>query len=123
MFSFFKKEDSKQNVSDIDGLNKSQRKAVEFDGDHLLVLAGAGTGKTKTIISRANYLIKTGVAPNRIVILTFTKKASNEIVSRINSDSDSRNVSVIGSTFHSWCNSMISRYPNLFGTNSYTVID
>lgn len=123
MFSFFKKNTEASSQSENNDLNYSQRKAVEFEGEHVLVLAGAGTGKTKTIIARANHLIKSGVIPNRIVILTFTKKASNEIVSRINLESDSRNNTVLGSTFHSWCNAMISRYPNLFGTNSYTVID
>ena len=64
-------------------LNESQRKAVTFQGKHLLVLAGAGTGKTKTIISRAAYLISQGVSPSKIQILTFTKRSASEIVSRV----------------------------------------
>ena len=56
----------------LDDLNESQKKAVTYSGKHLLVLAGAGTGKTKTIISRAAYLISQGVSPNKIQILTFT---------------------------------------------------
>lgn len=105
-------------------LNEKQKKAVEFSGKHLLVLAGAGTGKTKTIISRATYLIKNGVAPEKIQIVTFTKRAANEIVERIKSTIGSKEAkNLSGATFHSWCNQLIVGYPNLFGTNGYTVID
>jgi len=105
-------------------LNEGQHKAVEFDGKHLLVLAGAGTGKTKTIIARAAYLIESGVDPSKIQILTFTKKAANEIVERVKSTlPQSAGNSLNGATFHSWCNQLIVRYPNLFGAATYTVID
>lgn len=107
-----------------DTLNDGQRKAVEFDGEHLLVLAGAGTGKTKTIIARAAYLIQSGIDPSKIQILTFTKKAANEIVERVKAtlpQSDENSLS--GATFHSWCNQLIVRFPNLFGAAAYTVID
>lgn len=109
------------NLSD---LNNSQRNAVTFNGKHLLVLAGAGTGKTKTIISRAAYLIDSGVSPEKIQILTFTKRASNEIVSRVKASLNTSDAnSLNGSTFHSWCNQLLSRFPNLFGTKDFTVID
>ena len=61
----------------MDNLNEEQRYAVHFNGKHLLVLAGAGTGKTHTIISRARKLIEEdGVDPKRIVILSFTRKSA-----------------------------------------------
>ena len=107
-----------------DTLNDGQRRAVEFEGNHLLVLAGAGTGKTKTIIARAAHLIGTGTDPSKIQILTFTKKAANEIVERVKATlpkSDGNSLS--GATFHSWCNQLIVRFPNLFGAAGYTVID
>jgi DNA helicase-2/ATP-dependent DNA helicase PcrA len=105
-------------------LNESQKKAVTYNGKHLLVLAGAGTGKTKTIISRATYLISKGVSPNKIQILTFTKRSASEIVSRVKSALTLNEAKTLnGSTFHSWCNQLLSKYPNLFGTKSYTVID
>ena len=108
----------------LDELNISQRKAVTFNGKHLLVLAGAGTGKTKTIISRAAYLIESGVSPEKIQILTFTKRAANEIVSRVKASLNSADANTLnGSTFHSWCNQLLSRFPNLFGTKDFTVID
>ena len=105
-------------------LNNGQRKAVEFSGEHLLVLAGAGTGKTKTIIARAAHLIATGTDPSKIQILTFTKKAANEIVERVKSNlPQAQGKALNGATFHSWCNQLIVRYPNLFGAAAYTVID
>ncbi len=108
----------------LDNLNESQKKAVTFNGKHLLVLAGAGTGKTRTIISRAAYLISTGVNPSKIQILTFTKRAASEIVSRVKSSLNTNQAQTLrGSTFHSWCNQLLTQYPNLFGTKSFTVID
>lgn len=105
-------------------LNSQQQKAATFDGRHLLVLAGAGTGKTKTIISRATYLIGKGVEPSKIQILTFTKRAASEIVTRIKASIDEHEGrGVNGSTFHSWCNHLLYRYPKVFGTAKFTVID
>lgn len=108
----------------LDSLNDSQKGACSFGGRHALILAGAGTGKTRTIIGRAAYLIDSGVQPSKIQILTFTKKAANEIVERVRSQFDkSTTINLKGSTFHSWCNQLIVKYPNLFGASSYTVID
>lgn len=105
-------------------LNEKQKKAVEFEGKHLLVLAGAGTGKTRCIVGRAAYLIEQGISPEKIQILTFTKRSANEIVERVKASlSTNQAQSLNGSTFHSWCNQLIVRYPNLFGASGYTVID
>ncbi|RXJ50222.1 ATP-dependent helicase [Gelidibacter gilvus] len=105
-------------------LNEKQKKAVEFEGQHLLVLAGAGTGKTRCIVGRAAYLIEQGVPPDKIQILTFTKRSANEIVERVKASLSSNQAqSLNGSTFHSWCNQLLVRYPNLFGASGYTVID
>ena len=68
---------------DFTKLNKEQLRAATFNGKHLLVLAGAGTGKTRTIIARAVHLISVGVKPERIKILSFTKKSALEIAERI----------------------------------------
>lgn len=109
---------------ELNELNESQRKAVTFEGKHLLVLAGAGTGKTKTIISRAAYLISKGVNPSKIQILTFTKRAASEIVTRVKSSLNENQAHTLnGSTFHSWCNQLLTKFPNLFGTKSFTIID
>lgn len=64
----------------LSGLNEEQKKAVSFDGKHLLVLAGAGTGKTKTIVARALYLLEHGISPSKILILSFTRKSANVFI-------------------------------------------
>lgn len=105
-------------------LNEEQLKAVEYDGKHLLVLAGAGTGKTQTIISRAKYLIGRGVSPKRVLILSFTRKSANEIVERIKSGIDrSLAADLRGQTFHSWCMEIIKSNPNIFKDHDFTIID
>ena len=110
---------------DFDNLNKQQLAAATYNGKHLLVLAGAGTGKTRTIIARALHLISTGVQPSRIKILSFTKKSAHEIANRIKIEGakmpEAKQVS--GSTFHSWCMDLITRYGSAFGLDGYSCID
>ena len=110
---------------DFNTLNNEQLKAATYNGKHLLVLAGAGTGKTRTIIARAIHLISKGYNPSRIKILSFTKKSANEIASRIKLEGrhnlESRRIS--GSTFHSWCMDIITKYGKFFGLEGYSCID
>lgn len=110
-----------QNQSEV--LNEQQSYAASFNGKHLLVLAGAGTGKTHTIINRAKYLINSGVDPHRILILSFTRKSAREIVERIIRDFDSKPDGLVGQTFHSWCYSIIHSYPNVFPEAEYSLFD
>lgn len=108
----------------LDELNPQQREAVTFDGRNLLVLAGAGTGKTRTIIARAKYLLNSGVDPARLLILSFTRKSAREIVNRLRSsvkEGDSNRLK--GQTFHSWCMDLIDRNPAVFNFGKFTVID
>lgn len=106
----------------LSNLNEEQKRAVCFAGKHLLVLAGAGTGKTKTIISRAVYLLEQGVSPSKILILSFTRKSANEIVNRIKL-LNSKSIGLTGQTFHSWCMSIIKSNPNIFQCESATCLD
>ena len=86
-------------------LNLKQQEAVTYDGKHLLLLAGAGTGKTKTLVGRAAHLIQNGFRPESIQILTFTKREASEIVERVKSGISEQNTNGLnGYTFHSWCN-------------------
>lgn len=110
---------------DFGKLNKQQLAAATYNGKHLLVLAGAGTGKTRTIIARAIHLISVGVLPTRIKLLSFTKKSAQEIAERIKIEGanipEAKQVS--GSTFHSWCMELIMRYGKAFGLEGYSCID
>ena len=107
-----------------DSLNPQQLQAVNFSGKHLLVLAGAGTGKTKTIIARAEHLIRQGEQPSRIVILSFTRKSAREIVERIKASiSGMETEGLRGQTFHSWCMEIIKGHPHIFPQSNYTLVD
>ncbi len=110
---------------DFSTLNPEQYQATTFEGKHLLVLAGAGTGKTRTIIARAVYLLQQGVRPGSIKILSFTRKSANEIVSRIQIESENLPCAqdLSGSTFHSWGMELIQRYPQIFRLTGYTCMD
>ena len=67
----------------LDGLNEQQRRAVTHEGGPLLVLAGAGTGKTRTLVARAAWLRNArGLPPGRILLLTFTRRAASDMLAR-----------------------------------------
>ena len=67
-------------------LNEQQREAVCAGDEPLLVVAGAGTGKTMTLAHRVAYLIASGVEPGRILLLTFTRRAAAEMLRRVAAD-------------------------------------
>jgi len=104
-------------------LNSQQRKAVTHEGSHLLVLAGAGTGKTFTIIARAAWLLKRGADPRRILLLTFTRRAAREMISRLRSEVGAGAEHVMAGTFHHFCLLTMRRMPRQFGIEDATVID
>lgn len=108
----------------LSSLNEEQQKAVTFSGKHALVIAGAGTGKTRTIIHRAVYLLSQGVRPDKILILSFTRKSAREIVERIKQFQDAGSVlNLSGQTFHSWCSQIIKNNPQVFEQYDYTLLD
>ncbi|WP_169126110.1 ATP-dependent helicase [Aromatoleum evansii] len=107
----------------IDGLNPSQERAATHDGGHCLVLAGAGTGKTRTIIARVAHLISTGTPAPRIVVITFTRRAAREIVERVQHQLGKMAEGLRASTFHAFCMTLLRRYGDAFGTKNATVID
>ena len=82
-------------------LNDDQARAATFGDGPLLVIAGAGTGKTRTLIHRVAALVERGVAPERILLLTFTRRAAGEMLSRAEKLVGSAGARVHGGTFHS----------------------
>lgn len=105
-------------------LNESQVEAVtSLDGPHLII-AGAGTGKTRTIVYRVAYLMELGVKPQRVLLLTFTRKAAQEMLRRAAILLDSRCEQVAGGTFHSFANGVLRKYAHLLGFDrSFTILD
>lgn len=93
---------------DLASLNKEQRQVVEATSQNLLVLAPAGTGKTKVIALRTAQLVKEGVAPKSILCLTFTNKAAKEMNERISLyiPKEARHMTI--KTFHAFCYHLIS---------------
>lgn len=86
----------------LTGLNQAQKAAVEHFGSPLLLLAGAGSGKTRVLTHKIGYLIKEkGFRPHRILAITFTKKAAQEMAGRVENMLAIRPRSI--STFHSFC--------------------
>ena len=105
-------------------LNTAQLEAVKFKNGPVLVIAGAGSGKTKTLTFRVARLIESGVNPENILLLTFTKKAADEMLNRAVMILDSRCEKVAGGTFHSFSNYILRKYSNLLELrNNFTIID
>ena len=105
-------------------LNPAQFEAVKFDKGSVLVIAGAGSGKTKTLTYRVARLIENGVNPENILLLTFTKKAADEMLNRAVMILDSRCQKVAGGTFHSFSNFILRKYSNFLDLrNNFTIID
>ena len=86
---------------DLKQLNDEQRKAVEFVGTQQMILAGAGSGKTKAVTYKVAYLIKKGFKPDSILVLTFTNKAAKEMKERIKELVGKRADAIWIGTFHS----------------------
>jgi ATP-dependent DNA helicase UvrD/PcrA len=82
-------------------LNPEQLAAATYGDGHLLVLAGAGTGKTTTLCSRVAQLVHSGVAPERMLLLTFTRRAAREMLARAQALTGGGARRVLGGTFHS----------------------
>lgn len=82
-------------------LNDQQREASLAPSGYNLIIASAGTGKTSTIVGRISYLLESGILPNEILLLTFTNKAAQEMLKRLELRFDSRIVKQIeAGTFH-----------------------
>ena len=92
-------------------LNAAQCEAVFHDTGPLLVIAGAGSGKTRTLTYRAARLVEEGHAPETILLLTFTRKAAGEMLQRASRLLDSRCHQIAGGTFHAFATASLSGTP------------
>lgn len=109
----------------LKGLNEKQLEAVTTIDSHVRVIAGAGSGKTRVITSRIAYLIeKMQIRPYRILAITFTNKAANEMKSRIDAMLECEKTSVMISTIHSLCVRMLREDIRYFDyPQNFTILD
>ena len=121
-------------LESFEGLNAEQRAAVEHGRSPLLVVAGAGTGKTRTLVHRTAHLIAQGVPPQRVLLLTFTRRAAAEMLRRVDqllrragaqpsgrSDPAQR---VWGGTFHATAMHLLRLHGHLIGLDpAFTILD
>ena len=98
-------------------LNKEQLEASEIKDERVLVLAGPGTGKTTTLVSRYKYLINQGIKPEEIICCTFSKKATDEIKSRIEKELKLEVKNLPVGTFHSLANRALKKLANTININ------
>ena len=110
-------------------LNDEQRAAATFDGGPLRILAGAGTGKTTTLTSRVAWLVAGGTPAERVLLLTFTRRAAREMVSRAqtlisNEAGAASRARIVGGTFHSVAHRVLRRYAAAVGLpEGFSVLD
>ena len=105
-------------------LNPAQLEAVMTIEGPVLVIAGAGSGKTRTLVYRVARLVERGVPPEAILLLTFTRKASQEMLERAADLSDARCRLVSGGTFHSLAHRLLREHAGLLGfSNSFSILD
>src|SRR5882672_6921351 len=97
------------NATYLDSLNPPQREAVLHTEGPLLVLAGAGSGKTRVITMRIARLIEQGVAPWHILAVTFTNKAAEEMQHRVDRLAPGKGSGVLLSTYHRFCSQLLRR--------------
>ena len=107
-----------------DELNPAQLQAAEIISGPVLVIAGAGSGKTRTLVYRVAHLVEDSISPESILLLTFTRKAAKEMLRRASSLLDERCGHVSGGTFHSFANQVLRRYAKYIGfTENFTILD
>jgi len=106
-------------------LNVTQLEAVTTINGPVLVIAGAGSGKTRVIVHRVAFMLENGINPNEILLLTFTRKAANEMLGRVQEIlKDKKAEKIFGGTFHSFSNYILRKNANLLGIPSnFTIID
>lgn len=105
-------------------LNEAQYQAATMIEGPLLIIAGAGTGKTRTLVYRVAHLVDIGADPRSILLLTFTRRAAEEMLRRASLLIDNRCTKVAGGTFHSFANMVLREFGRKIGlASSFTIMD
>ena len=105
-------------------LNAEQCEAATAGDGPLLVLAAAGTGKTRTLVYRVSYLVEQGVAPDSLLLLTFTNRAAREMLERAKEVAGEAVGNLWSGTFHHICNRFLRRFGDRLGyPNDFTILD
>lgn len=105
-------------------LNPAQYEATVTHTGSLLVLAGAGSGKTRTLVYRVARMLEEGIDPASILLLTFTRRAAEEMLERAGALIGPQSEKVNGGTFHSFANTVLRRYGSYLNIpNSFTILD
>jgi len=105
-------------------LNPQQHAAAVFGDGPLLIVAGAGTGKTRTLVHRVAHLIDRGVRPERMLLLTFTRRAAQEMLGRAERLAGSAGARVQGGTFHATAHRLLRRFGSAAGLGAdFTIMD
>ncbi|MDQ3697725.1 MAG: ATP-dependent helicase, partial [Gemmatimonadota bacterium] len=108
----------------FDGLNPEQRAAAIHGDGPLLIIAGAGTGKTRTLVYRVAHLIERGARPERILLLTFTRRAAQEMLGRAERLVGAAGARVHGGTFHATAHRLLRAYGPAAGIpKDFTILD
>ncbi len=116
--------DAPDRASATAALNDEQRAAVAHGGGPLLIVAGAGTGKTRTLVHRVAALIERGVRPERILLLTFTRRAAEEMLTRVERISGQQGRRVQGGTFHATAHHLLRKFgPQAGIAEGFTILD
>src|SRR5689334_4338620 len=103
-------------------LNTAKREAFEHTSGAMLVVAGAGTGKTRVIVERIKQLIDSGVPASSILALTFTEKAAGEMLDRLNSAEQGMLLEVTAATFNGFGNDVLQAYGSEYGLGSLRLL-
>ena len=104
-------------------LNEKQYEAVTYNEGPLLIVAGPGSGKTRTLTFKTAKLLEDGVSPDRILLLTFTNRAAKEMLNRITDMLGDKIAGITACTYHAFCVELLRKYIHLIGyENNFTIL-
>lgn len=107
----------------LNQLNKGQYEAATTIQGPVRILAGAGSGKTHTLISRVAYMIDCGISPEQILLLTFTNNAAKNMVERASTMANPKCANITACTYHSFCAKLLRQYGKFIGIESnFTIL-